>query len=176
MPPIGLRRTLEFAPVSRSTPRASGRSTAAPFGLGGNLAPCRCLSGLAEFRAILLFAFLARMRGWTYRAGIREAPVPQTSSSPRRRCVPGVAPPAVFTVMRAIRLAPLAIVMDDRPTIRDRHVEQRHIVASVLGTGIVFGTRSHQHPPCGLQVIGAPHSGQMASSFIDPEGSTRRAA
>jgi hypothetical protein len=77
-----------------------------------------------------------------------------------------------FTVFRATRLVALALVVD-APTMRERHVEQRHSVAPVLGTGMVFGTRSHQHPPLGLQVIEAPHSGQMALSFIDPEASTR---
>jgi hypothetical protein len=79
-------------------------------------------------------------------------------------------------VVRATRLAPFTGVMDDRPAIRERHVGQRHIVAPVLGTGMVFGTSSHQHPPFGLQVIGAPHAGQMVSSSIDSEGSTRGAA
>ncbi len=78
--------------------------------------------------------------------------------------------------MCATRLAPLAIVADTRPTIRDRHAGQRHIVALVRGTGMAFGTSSHQHPPFRSQVIGAPHSGQTASSFIAPEASTRRAA
>lgn len=77
---------------------------------------------------------------------------------------------------RANRLASSAIVVDARPTMRDRHVGQRHIVALVLGTKMVFGTSLHQHPPFGLQVIGAPHSGQTASICIDPEDSTRRAA
>jgi hypothetical protein len=78
--------------------------------------------------------------------------------------------------MRATRVAPLALVVDGEPTIRDRHAEQRHLVPPLLGTGMVCGTRSHQHPPFGLQVIGAPHLGQMALSFIEPEVTTCRAA